>query len=87
VPIGYLKAVFFVRDFAGDPEYKEDTAVEPSGRGRKVTITFLDDEVLAGTTLNYRPDGIGFLVLPNDPRSNNIRTFVFSRAVRHVQFV
>ena len=87
VPIGYLKAVYFVRDFAGNPEYKEDQTIEPSGGGRKVAITFLDDEVLLGTTHNYRPDGIGFFVLPNDPKSNNIRTFVFSRSVRHVQFV
>ena len=87
VPIGYLKAVFFVRDFAGNPEYKEDTTIEPSGGGRRVAITFLDDEMLLGTTLNYQPDGIGFLVLPYDPKSNNIRTFVFSRAVRHIQFV
>jgi hypothetical protein len=87
VPIGSLKAVFFVRDFAGDPRYKEDTAIEPSGGGRKVAITFLDDELLVGTTLNYRPDEVGFLVRPNDPKSNNIRAFVFSRAVRHVRFV
>ena len=87
MPIGYLKAVFFVRDFEGNPDYKEDMTIELSGAGRKVAITFLDDELLLGTTLNYRPDGIGFVVLPNDPKSNNIRTFVFSRAVRHVRFV
>jgi uncharacterized protein DUF6982 len=87
VPIGYLKAVFFVRDFAGNSEYQEDTTIVPSGGGRKVAITFLDDELLVGTTLDYRPDDIGFFVLPNDPKSNNIRTFVFSRAVRHVRFL
>jgi hypothetical protein len=87
VPMGYLKAVYFVRDFAGNPEYEEDTTIEPSGGGRKVAITFLDDELLVGTTLNYRPDEVGFLVRPNDPKSNNIRAFVFSRAVRHVRFV
>jgi Family of unknown function (DUF6982) len=87
VPIGYLKAVYFVRDFAGNPEYTEDTTMEPTAGGRKVAVTFLDDEVLVGTTLNYRPDGTGFLVLPNDPKSNNIRTFVFSRSVRHVRFL
>jgi hypothetical protein len=87
VPIGHLKAVFFVREFSGDSEYVEDATIERPGGGRKVTITFLDDEVLVGTTLEYRPDGIGFFVLPNDERSNNVRTFVVSRAVRHVQFV
>jgi hypothetical protein len=87
VPIGYLKAVFFVRDFAGNSEYQDDATIQPSGGGRKVAITFLDDELLVGTALDYRPDDIGFLVLPNDPKSNNIRTFVFSRAVRHVEFV
>jgi uncharacterized protein DUF6982/PilZ domain-containing protein len=86
VPIGHLKAVFVVHDFAGNSEYREDTTIERSGHGRKVTVTFLDDEVLVGNTLNYRPDGVGFFVTPSDPKSNNARIFVISRAVRHVQF-
>jgi hypothetical protein len=69
VPIGYLKAVYFVRDFAGNPEFKEDTTMEPTAGGRKLAVTFLDDEVLAGTTLNYRPDGIGFHVLRTTSRA------------------
>ena len=87
VPLGHLKAVFFVRDFDGDPHYQEDRKTERSGHGRKVAITFLDNEVLLGVTLNYRPDGAGFFVTPCDPRSNNLRIFVSRQAVRHVKFL
>jgi hypothetical protein len=86
VPIGDLKAVFFVRDFDGNALYKEDKAAERRGHGRHVSVTFLDDEVMEGTTLNYQPGGVGFFLAPFDRQSNNLRTFVVARAVRHLQF-
>jgi hypothetical protein len=49
-------------------------------------VTFVDREVIMGSTLNYQSDGDGFFVLPADPRSNNIRVFVVSGSVRHVRF-
>jgi hypothetical protein len=49
-------------------------------------VTFLDDEVLSGTTMNYRPDGPGFFLTPGDAGANNERVFVVSRAIRHVRF-
>ena len=54
---------------------------------RPPAVTFIDDEVLVGTTLNYRPDGCGFMVTPLDLASNNERVFVVSQSVRHVQFL
>ena len=86
VPIGDLKAVFFVRDFDGNASYTEDKGAERRGHGRHVSVTFLDDEVMEGTTLNYQPGGVGFFLAPFDRQSNNLRTFVVARAVRHLQF-
>jgi hypothetical protein len=86
VPIGHLKAVFFVHDFAGNSDYQDDKTIVRGGHGRKVSVTFLDGELLVGATLNYRPDAVGFFVSPNDAKGNNIRVFVIARAVRHVQF-
>jgi hypothetical protein len=81
-----LKAVFFVRDFAGNPAYIEPKTVDRPPQGRKIEVTFVDGEVIPGSTLSYRPDGHGFFVRPADPGSNNIRIFVVSGAVRHVRF-
>ena len=54
--------------------------------GRKIEVTFVDREVIMGSTLNDQSDGDGFFVLPADARSNNIRGFVVSGSVRHVRF-
>ncbi len=84
-----LKAVFFVKDLAGDAAYNEAKAFEPQARaaGRKVQVTFNDGETIVGTTQGYQPDRAGFFVVPVDPRSNNERCFVIMGAVREVKFL
>ena len=86
VPLVRLKAVFFVRDFAGNPDYIERTDGVDLQAGRRIEVTLHDGEVLVGTTLNYRSDGQGFFVTPIDPETNNIRVFVVANAVRQVRF-
>ena len=87
VPLSVLKAVFFVRDFQGDALYTEERTFGQAAHGRKLEVTFSDNETLVGTTLSYRPDGQGFFVIPADPRANNLRVFVVTSAVRHVRFL
>ncbi len=87
VPLSGLKALFFVRDFDGDADYVEDKTFEAGAHGRRLEVTFFDNEVLVGTTLSYRPDGQGFFVRPADPRANNVRVFVVTSAVRHIRFL
>jgi hypothetical protein len=87
VPLSVLKAVFFVRDFQGDASYTEERSFGQAAHGRKLEVTFSDNEMLVGTTLSYRPDGQGFFVIPADPRANNLRVFVVTSAVRHVRFL
>jgi hypothetical protein len=86
VPLARLKAVFFVRDFAGDPTYVERPDAALPQNGRRIEVTLNDDEVIVGSTLNYRSDGNGFFVIPADPRTNNVRVFVVASAVRQVRF-
>jgi hypothetical protein len=86
VPVTKLKALFFVKDFNGDPQHVEVPRMVEPGAGRRIEVTFLDNEVVKGTTLNYRPDSLGFFVLPLDRSSNNLRAFVMNAAVRHVRF-
>ncbi len=84
-----LKALFFVRDFQGNPDYDERKEFDPKGQisGRKVEVVFLDGEVLVGTTLGYEPKRSGFFLHPIDPKSNNIRVFVVCEAVHNVRFL
>jgi hypothetical protein len=87
VPLTRLKALFFVKDFAGNPLHPHNERVEPvAAAGRKIEVTFFDREVIRGTTLNYRPEGTGFFVTPADTSSNNQRVFVINGAIRHVRF-
>jgi hypothetical protein len=82
-----LKAVFIVRDFGGNPEYKERKDFAAGGKtvGTKVEITFQDGEVFVGSTLGYDLKRQGFFVFPADPQSNNLRAFVVSGAIKNVR--
>ena len=87
VPLARLKALFFVKDFAGDPaRVKRPAQFDEVAAGRRVEVTFLDREVVRGTTLSYRPEGSGFFITPSDTSGNNQRIFVVNGAVRHVRF-
>jgi len=87
VSVARLKAVFFVRDFNGNPEHKEQKTSVARGQGRRIEVTFADGEVITGTTLNYRPDGQGFFMSPSDAAANNTRVFVVATALRRVRFL
>ena len=86
VPFARLKAVFFVREFSGNPDHIERKMFETPAHGRRIEVTLLDNEVIVGTTLNYRTESSGFFIIPADPRDNNLRVFVVSSAVRQVRF-
>jgi hypothetical protein len=84
-----LKAIFMVGDFVGYPLYKERKKYvegeKPSGQ--KVEVTFIDGEVLVGSTLGYDPKRRGFFIFPADPQSNNIRVYVVSSSVEKVRYL
>lgn len=80
-----LKAIFFVKDFSGDPDYTESPGPDAPKHGRKVVVTFRDDEELSGATEAYNPQKLGFFMFPNDENGNNLRVFVVNRNVRQVK--
>ena len=84
-----LKAVFFVRDFAGDAQYNERKEYTQGDKpsGRKIEVTFKDGEVLVGTTMGYDPNRPGFFLFPVDPKSNNVRVFAVTTAVKKVRYL
>jgi hypothetical protein len=84
-----LKALFFVRDFAGNYQYNERKGYMEGERpsGRKIEVTFKDGEVMTGSTLGYEPNRPGFFIFPADPKCNNIRVYVVSNAVKRIRFL
>lgn len=89
IPVGELKALFFVRDFDGDPEHVERPSFDsapPTGE-RRVQVTFADGEILLGNTSCYQDAHPGFFLVPLDAGSNNERCYVVDAATREVYFV
>jgi hypothetical protein len=84
-----LKAVFFVKDLAGNPSHVEKKEFDPSRPppGRRIRVVFTDGEVLVGTTQGYQPGRPGFFVVPADPEANTERCFVVSASTREVGFL
>ena len=89
VKLGDLKAVFFVRDFAGNPKYDERKRLLPGEKpqGRMIEVTFRDGEVLTGTTTGYDPARPGFFLFPIDPKANNMKVYVVSGGVLKSRFL
>ena len=86
VKLDDLKAVFFVRDFAGDAS-RVDRQEFPTGgplAGRRIRVRFKDGEILLGITQGYQASRPGFFLVPADPASNNERCYVVAAAVAEV---
>lgn len=81
-----LKAVFFVRELKGNPDYAERKGFfSRHVHGKKIMVEFEDGEVLFGTTLSYSTRGYGFFVFPGDPHCNNTKVFIVHSATRRVK--
>jgi hypothetical protein len=86
VQIKDLKAVFFVKDFAGRPQHQARQEFDPARpvAGRKIKVTFKDGEVLIGTTQGYQPSRPGFFITPADQDSNTERCFVVAASAQEI---
>lgn len=84
-----LKAVFFVKGFGGNSNYKDKKEFDPSKSaiGRKIKVVFKDGELMVGTTTGYEPNRPGFFVVPADANSNIERCFVVTSATREVSLI
>jgi hypothetical protein len=80
-----LKAVFFVRDFLGNPA-RQDGQKFPVGETARphVEVRFRDGEVMVGTADSPAEDPQGFFLIPADPESNNLRAYVVVAATRAI---
>ncbi len=84
-----LKALFFVKDFAGDSQHVDSNEFEPSRppAGRKIRVEFKDGEVLIGTTTGYQPGRPGFFLMPADSGSNTERCYIVAGATKTISFI
>ena len=86
-----LKAVFFVKDFIGNKDYKKvrtfniDIKVTPSQR--KLIVNFKDGEDLYGTSHGYGRYKVGFFIYPIDPKDNSERIFVVREAIEKIRLM
>ena len=75
-----LKAVFFVKDFAGNPDRRDPRGFiagpGETSHGKKIAVLFKDGELICGYTLSYAPDRPGFFMTPADASSNSLRIYV-----------
>jgi hypothetical protein len=86
IVVGALKALFFVKTYEGNKGYVADNSFEHAkGQGRRLLVTFMDGEALAGFTMGYNPKSQGFFLVPADPNSNNSRIYVLHSAVSKVE--
>jgi hypothetical protein len=86
VELADLKALFFVKEFEGNPQYKEHYESN-GGRGRRLEVAFKDGEKVIGTTEGWSPQKLGFFLFPADPKTNNLRIFVINRNVAQVRLL
>lgn len=82
-----LKAVFFVREFDGNPQYTEAQDFVRPQSGRKLKVQFADGEAVVGVSLTYDDTRDGFFLFPADPGSNNERIYVVRKSVVQVSRV
>ncbi len=84
-----LKALYFVKDFAGDSQHIEKNVFDESRPpvGRRIKVVFNDGEVLLGTTTGYRPGRPGFFIVPADEESNIERAYVVTAATQEINFL
>lgn len=79
-----LKSVFFVKNYQGDKERRDDYSDAIPGGGRKIQVTFFDDEILIGYSQGYSPNRSGFFITPADLKNNNDRIYVITSATKKV---
>ena len=84
-----LKALFFVKDFAGNASRRDlrgfISGPGETSQGKKLAVRFKDGELLCGYSLSYLPDREGFFMFPSDSQSNNLRIYVIAAATLEVK--
>jgi hypothetical protein len=95
IKLKQLKAIFFVRKFEGNKEYREKKSFSGTKRtGKRLFVKFKDGEQMTGYLEGNTPwdkgffldlkKSSGFFLIPVDQDSNNIKVFVVTSALQDV---
>ncbi len=89
VSVKECKALFFVKEFTGNPEYqdKKEFQTDKIAGARKIKVVFKDNEVLVGTTQGYQQGRPGFFLFLADQQSNTERCFVVVASTKEISFI
>ena len=83
-----LKALFFVRDFAGDTTRRDlqgfIAGPGETAQGKKLAVRFKDGELLCGYSLAFSPEREGFFMFPSDSGANNLRVYVLTASTAEI---
>jgi hypothetical protein len=83
-----LKALFFVREFAGDTGRRDIrgflAAPGETAQGKKLAVRFKDGELICGYSLAFSPDREGFFMFPSDAGANNLRVYVLTASASEI---
>jgi len=84
-----LKALFFVKDFEGNPAHETKQSFDEKGvyQGKKAEVIFVDGEKISGTVLSYDKERPGFFIVPADEECNNTRAFIVSASMKELKFL
>ncbi len=103
IPIEDVKAVFFVKSYAGDSAHREKKAFgireDTKNLRRKIYVKFKDGENMHGFVKGDIPwkqgyfvseprsSAKGFFVIPTDSESNNIKIFVIGSSILDITVI
>jgi hypothetical protein len=91
INLSQLKAIFFVKTFEGNKDYKGPTEAEilenlKKVPGLKLKITFSDGEIIYGSTQGYQPERKGFFIFLADREVNNCeRAYIIKESTIEVK--
>ncbi len=86
VNIDKIKAMFFVKNFEGNKEYKYKYEDELLWVGDKITLKFDDGEKMVGYTQHLDFSPRGFFITPADVNGNNKHVFASKSAIDSMAF-
>ncbi len=82
-----LKAIFIVKDYAGNKDYTYSYEDVLFWYGIKIRITFNDGEIMIGYISDYISSKRGFFVTPADIKGNNRGIYVIRSSTKDITYI
>jgi len=87
VDVEKLKAVFFVKRFKGDKDYKYRYKDALPWGGTRMKVKFSDGEVMIGYTQHHQIIDDGFFMTPADIKGNNTCVYIIKSSTHQVSYL